>query len=139
MSKSSCPSLGPEMRCSSSREVPPSGDRILRAGWSKAGRGCRGFEGWAGSWVGSCESLSLSCCPGSRPQSSRRQNPGVLAVGESKEDQVMCQEGSMLLPRWLSRVSCQSPVGECRNHRGPTQRSLVPSPCPTLPPLLGSA
>lgn len=104
VSESSCPSLGPEMS-------------TLVTGYSGLGgagqeEGAQDFQGWAGSWVGSYESLNVSCSPGSRPWSSRRGSPGVWEVGESKKGQVMCQGGRGAAPRrGISGVSCPVPVG----------------------------
>lgn len=113
--ESSCPSLGPEM------STPVTG----YSGLGGAGQegGARGFEGWAGSWVGSYESLNLSCSPGSRPWSSRRGSPGVWEVGESKKGQVMCQGGreGRSFQEGISGVSCPVPEGA-------SKKSLRPHP-----------
>lgn len=99
VSESSCPSLGPEMSTLVTR--------YSGLGGTGQEGGAQGFEGWAGSWVESYESLNLSCSPGSRPWSSRRGNPGVWEIGESKKGQVMCQRGrGTASRRGISGVSC---------------------------------
>lgn len=117
--ESSCPSLGPEMR--EELEVPPLVTGYSRLGGAdrkgvlKALKDCR-----AGSWVGSYDSLHLSPSPGSRPCSSRRGNPGVWEVGESKEDQVTCQGGrgaastmgsleAPVHPQWVHAETTKAP------------------------------